>query len=42
MATDIINNTTTPSPPKNEQRQGELIDNDDALFILLEMIVIMC
>jgi hypothetical protein len=42
MATDIINNNITPSPPKNEQRQGELIGNEHALFILLEMIAIVC
>jgi len=37
---DIINNIDTVNPPKNEQRQAELVFNEHALFLFLEMIAI--
>ncbi len=40
MNIDIINNAATTNPPKNEQRQAELILNEHALFLFLEMIAI--
>jgi hypothetical protein len=40
MAIDIINNTATANPPINVGRQGQLLDNDHAPFVLLEMISI--
>ncbi len=37
---DIINNTATANPPKNEQRQAELVFNEHILFLFLEMMAI--
>jgi len=37
---DIINNIDTVNPPKNEQRQAELVFNEHVLFLFLEMIAI--
>ncbi len=41
MTIDIINNTATANPPRPEERQGQLIDNDHAPLFLLEMIAIL-
>ncbi len=41
MTTDIINNTATANPPRTEERQGQLIDNDHAPPLLLEIIAIL-
>ncbi len=41
MTTDIINNTATANPPRTEERQGQLMNNDHAPLLLLEMIAIL-
>lgn len=40
MATDTMSKTTKADPPKTEEIQREFIVDDDALFLLLERIVI--
>ncbi len=37
---DIVNNTATANPPKNEKQQVELVFNEHALFLFLEMMAI--
>jgi hypothetical protein len=41
MTIDIINNTATANPPRTEERQGQLMNNDHAPLLLLEMIAIL-
>jgi hypothetical protein len=37
-AIDPINNIAKANPPRNEGRQGQLLDNDHATFLLLNII----
>lgn len=41
MAIDIRNNTAKPSPPKNKQGQLQVIGDNHAPFLLLQMIAIL-